>query len=382
MAYETVQQSKLAIFGLQQKAKGYASKLWTVQTKSDVVKATCGDGATISHTFSYQIGKHDSEVAAKLKKSLSRAFKQRTKNLVKLQYEEASCRLWIQEHISEFLNTVAWDRSAPGIQHFTATHKQGLEQIKEYLDVLFQFERSVRRQSDFDPGVEERTSDKTGTENHTTGHVNSIIRSIRDWIILLGTTLLEHGGFIDQEYLVLQIIQSSQFTDWSLATLIQCEAPKIWTNAFQDSYLTTLQLILCGTASISTNVGAESLANINLGSTLDEDDYLAILDQMDVTLFFNRLLMEHKEMHSQDGTLYQKELSERTAFKLLAATHHLFCIVVFGLQCLTKYSVVSKRIAQLLCQLSQILGDHLLVLGTISSSRQPNKESTTLSLGV
>ncbi|KAG0035806.1 Ectopic P granules protein 5 [Podila clonocystis] len=384
VAYEAVQQSKLVIFGLQQKAKGYASKLWTVQTKSDVVKATCGDGATISHTFSYQVGKHDSEVATKLKKSLNRAFKQRTKSLLKLQYEEASCRLWIQEHISEFLNTVVWDTSAPGIQHFTATHQQGLEQIKEYLDVLFQFDRSVRRQPDFDPEGEERSSVLGGTENHTgAGQANSIIRLIHDWIILLGTTLLEHGGIVNQEYLVLQVIQSSQFTEWPLATLIQCEAPTIWTNTFQDNYLTALQLVLCGTASIRFTVFPESVANTNLGSTLDEDDYLAILDQMDVTLFFNRLLMEHKEMHSQDGTLYQKELSERTAFKLLAATHHLFNIVVFGLQRLTKFSVVSKRIAQLLCQLSQILGDHLLVLGPISSNRQLNKEpSATLSLGV
>ncbi|KAF9300538.1 Ectopic P granules protein 5 [Mortierella antarctica] len=384
VAYEAVQQSKLAIFGLQQKAKGYASKLWTVQTKSDVVKATCGDGATISHTFSYQVGKHDSEVATKLKKSLNRAFKQRTKSLVKLQYEEASCRLWIQEHISEFLDSVTWDKSAPGIQHFTATHKQGLEQIKEYLDVLFQFERSARRQPDFDPGVEDRSSDLNRAENHTTtGQSNSIIRSIHDWIILLGTTLLEHCGVIDQEYLVLQVVQSSQFTDWPLAALIQCEAPKIWTNTFQDNYLTTLQLVLCGTASIRSTVLPESLAKINLGSALDEDDYLAILDQMDVTLFFNRLLVEHKEMHSQDGTLYQKELSERTAFKLLAATHHLFNVVIFGLQRLTKFSVVSKRVAQLLCQLSQILGDHLLVLGPISSNRQQNKEScATLSIGV
>ncbi|KAG0029527.1 hypothetical protein BGZ81_003634 [Podila clonocystis] len=384
VAYEAVQQSKLAIFGLQQKAKGYASKLWTVQTKSDVVKATCGDGATISHTFSYQVGKHDSEVATKLKKSLNRAFKQRTKSLLKLQYEEASYRLWIQEHISEFLNTMVWDRSAPGIQHFTATHQQGLEQIKEYLDVLFQFERSVRRQPDFDPEVEERSSVLDGTKNHTGGgQANSIIRSIHDWIILLGTTLLEHGGIMNQEYLVLQVIQSSQFTEWPLATLIQCEAPTIWTNTFQDNYLTSLQLVLCGTASIRSTVFPEPVANIDLGSTLDEDDYLAILDQMDVTLFFNRLLMEHKEMHSQDGTLYQKELSERTAFKLLAATHHLFNIVVFGLQRLTKFSVVSKRIAQLLCQLSQILGDHLLVLGPISSNRQLNKDpSATLSLGV
>ncbi|KAG0354962.1 Ectopic P granules protein 5 [Podila minutissima] len=348
VAYEAVQQSKLTIFGLQQKAKGYASKLWTVQTKSDVVKATCGDGATISHTFSYQVGKHDSEIATKLKKSLNRAFKQRTKSLVKLQYEEASCRLWIQEHISEFLNTVMWDKSAPGIQHFTATHKQGLEQIKEYLDVLFQFERSARRQPDFDPGVEDRSSDLNRAENHTTtGQSNSIIRSIHDWIILLGTTLLEHCGVIDQEYLVLQVVQSSQFTDWPLAALIQCEAPKIWTNTFQDNYLTTLQLVLCGTASIRSTVLPESLAKINLGSALDEDDYLAILDQMDVTLFFSRLLVEHKEMHSQDGTLYQKELSERTAFKLLAATHHLFNVVIFGLQRLTKFSQNKESCATL-----------------------------------
>ncbi|KAF9425408.1 hypothetical protein BGZ94_007559 [Podila epigama] len=391
VAYEAVQQAKLAAFGLQQKAKGYASKLWTVQTKTDVVKATCGDGASISHTFSYQVGQYDEHVAAKLKKTLNRAFKQRTKSLVKLQYEETACRLWIQEHLAEFLAKAVWDKSLSAVvQHFTFAHSQQLLQVRQYLDVFFQFERSVSRQPDFDPESDQKqTSDNKNTsespsvtaDDSTVTSTNSVLRTAHDWILLLGTTLLEHGGFVDREYLVLQTLQSSRFAEWPLATLIQYETPKVWTNDFEDNYLTVLQLILCGTATIRAITQAPASTEIDtvtkLGSSLDEDDYLALLDQMDITLFFNRLLIEHKDMHTQDGSLYQIELSERTSFKLLAATHHLFDIIIHALERFTKFPVVSKRIAQLLCQLSQILGDHLLVLGPISSNRNLDTQSNT-----
>ncbi|KAF9188713.1 Ectopic P granules protein 5 [Haplosporangium sp. Z 767] len=404
-AHEAVQQSRLAVFHLQQKAKEYASKLWVVQSKSEVAKASCGDGATISHTYRFQYGHHEPDIATKLKKALGRLFKQRSKTLVRTQYEETSARLWIQDHIAALLNNVVWEQETgkergPKTGNTSNTHD--LERLRHFLDILFLFERNVRRQPDFDAATEEQESGPTNLNRSSSlplldnqaeadpdnSQRNSIIRSLQDWISLLAGTLLQYGRNIDYEYLAIQVLRSRQVARWATC-FIQCNVPVVWSSAFQDFYITQLQLVLCGTSPPNPRFASnrESFSNTNadaelaLGSNLDEDDYLAILDQMDVPLFFHRLLIEHKEMHIRNGTLYQTELAERTAIRLLAATRHIFDVVIFGLSRLIRFPVLSKRISQMLCQLSQILGDNLLVLGPMASSLQVSKTSFPISLG-
>ncbi|KAG0204052.1 Ectopic P granules protein 5 [Mortierella sp. GBA30] len=400
-AHEAVQQARLAIFNLQQQAKGYASKLWIVQSKSEVVKASCGDGATMSHNYSYQVGHLEPDVAAKLKKTLNRLFKQRTKGLVRMQHVETSCRLWIQDHIATFLNDASWAQNTvvskviQEIKNLDA-NKQDLERTKHYLDVLFRFERSVRRQPDFDVEVEEHntlakdaisqplSSDAGTVETEPEGTVpNSILQSIRDWIAPLAATLLRHGGYTEYEYLTVQVLKSQRVSGWA-ATFIQCNVPSIWSNAFQEFYLRQLTLVLCGRSRLSfpKESGSSALmpdATQDLGSDLEEDDCLAILDQMDVPLFFHRLLMEHKGMHCNNGTLLQREMSDRTTRRLFAATSQIFTIVLYGLRRRIRFNVISKRTAQMLCQLSQILGDHVLLLGpSVSGLRNGSVDSPIL----
>ncbi|KAF9540698.1 Ectopic P granules protein 5 [Mortierella hygrophila] len=373
VAYEAVQQSHLAIFNLQQKAKGYASKLWAVQTKSEIAKAICGDGATIAHNYSYQVGQHEPKVAEKLKKSLSRLHKQRTKSLLRMQFEESSSRLWIQDHIAEFLNSVHWKSDS----------EAGLQRARNYLDILFHFERSVRRQPDFDTAAEERQASAAGSDASVSSSdeavrgadqlvssvaTNSILRSIHGWADLLAGAVLAFGGFKEREHLIVQVLRSRQVADWA-TNYVQCNPPTIWSQDFEEFYLTQLQLVLCGSASLDHEATKEPVSDMSLdiGSTLDEDDCSALLDQMDVAVFFNRMLDEHSGMHSNDGTLYQKDLSEREALQALTTTRRIFDILLRGLEKRIGFTVVAKRLSQTLCQLAQILGDHLLVLGPIKS---------------
>jgi len=377
-AYEAVQQCRLALFSLERKAKGYASKLWTVQSKSELAKATCGDGATMSHTYTYQYGHHEPEVAIKLQKSLSRLFKQRTKYLMRMQFEETSCKLWIQDHLSSYLST---------IKDKEKYQERDLKRITDYLDILFTFERSARRQPDFDRLAEERALAKNKSPDPSTPEnnaeavddddeadrpVNAILQSIHDWIALMAAPLLHRGSFQEAEYLIIQVLRSRRVSTWAIQ-LIQCSVPANWSSGYQEFYLTVLQLVLCGTslpkarlsALPAPNLGMDSL--LVLRSGLDETDYLAILDQMDVTLFLNQLLLEHKGMHNQVDTLFQTNVSKQKMLRLFAATRHFFDVFFDGLQGLTKFGVASRRVGQLLCQLTQILGDYLLVLGPLSS---------------
>lgn len=373
VAFEAVQQSHLAIFNLQQKAKGYASKLWAVQTKSEIAKATCGDGATIAHNYSYQVGQHEPKVAEKLKKSLSRLHKQRTKSLLRMQFEESSNRLWIQDHIAEFLNSVPWKSDS----------EAGLQITRRYLDILFHFERSVRRQPDFDRATGEGQAGVAGSdasvsllddsvtsleESVSSAATNSILRSIHGWIDLLAGALLAFGGFEEREHLIVQVLRSRQVANWA-TNYVQCNPPTMWSQDFEEFYLTQLQLVLCGSTPLGHEATKEAVSDMSLdiGLTLDEDDCSALLDQMDVPVFFNRMLDEHSGMHSYDGTLYQRDMSEREALQALTTTRRIFDILLRGLERRIGFTVVAKRLSQTLCQLAQILGDHLLVFGPIKS---------------
>ncbi|KAF9288604.1 Ectopic P granules protein 5 [Mortierella alpina] len=415
-AHEAVQQTRLACFNLQQKAKGYTSKLWIVQSKSEVAKASCGDGAVIAHTYNYQYGHHEPEVAAKLKKTLYRLLKLRTKGLVRMQYEETACRLWIQDHISAFLNEASWaqktgtsgEASIDSDNNTTGrSKKQDLERIKRSLDVLFQFERSVRRQPDFDIEVEEQKAGsldmtaQTPPQNIETlepdpdaeSQPNSILRSIRSWIAPLAATLLHHGGYAEYEYLIVQVLKSPGAAKWA-AIYVQCNIPSSWSSSFQEYYQRQLRLVFCGRSSLqsrrySIEDDLAPGATEDLGSKLDEDDYLAILDQMDLPLFFHRLLIEHKAMYSNNGTLLQREISERTTQRLIASTQHIFAVIIYGLRRLIHFNVVSKRISQMLCQLVQIFGDNLILLepsvsnarsSTLSSPNMIHHNTTTMAV--
>ncbi|GJJ71874.1 ectopic P granules protein 5 [Entomortierella parvispora] len=382
-AYEAVQQCRLALFNLERKAKGYASKLWTVQSKSEVAKATCGDGATMSHTYTYQYGHHEPEVAVKLQKSLNRLFKQRTKYLIRMQFEETSCKLWIQDHLSSYLSTIK------NREHYS---ESDLGRITNYLDILFSFERSARRQPDFDSLAEEHAlarikspdpstpenDDEAALEEDEAGRpTNAIFQSIHDWIVLMAAPLLHRGSFKEAEYLVIQVLRSRRVSTWGIQ-LIQCSIPAKWSSAYQEYYLTVLQLVLCGASLPKARLadvpesGHGTGPSLELCSGLGEADYLAILDQMDIAPFLNQLLLEHKDMHSHISTLFQTNVSKQKMFRLFAATRHLFDVLFNGLERLTTFGVASRRLAQLICQLTRILGDHLLVLGPLSSDIRQN----------
>ncbi|KAI1316558.1 Ectopic P granules protein 5 [Mortierella claussenii] len=404
-AHGAVQQARLAVFNLQQKAKGYASKLWKVETKSEVVKATCGDGATIYHNYSYQYGQHEPEVAFKLKKALHRLYKQRAKSLVRMQFEETSCQLWIQDHLATFMNSILWGSEGSNLDQKqdigrtprtrSSSNAQDLRRIQHYLDVLFQFERSARRQPDFESAVDEwkagsalseaatvpstdvQSSDSTGA------NTNLILQSIQRWIALLAAALLQHGGLVEYEYLTVQVLRTRQISSWA-AIFVQCNVPMVWSNMYQNFYIAQLELVLCGATMLTlrTRDGQKEELGplIALGTDLEEDDYLALLDQLDVTLFFSRLLQEHMEIHSNDSSVLRRELSERSALRLLTTARYLFDSVIYALQRLTAFNIVRKRLSQLLCQLGQILGDHLFVLGPMDTGKHRNSAQLDIRL--
>jgi hypothetical protein len=179
---------------------------------------------------------------------------------------------------------------------------------------------------------------------------------------------------LDYEYLTIQTLRAREISDWA-ASFVQCSVPEVWSSAYQDYYITELQLILCGSKLYNhemkkTGGGDIMQTEIELGSSFLEDDYMILIDQLDIAVFLNRLLQEHKEMHNGSGTLFQRGISERLELRLLATVRCFFDIILHGLQRLKGFSSVSKRLSQLLCQLSQILGDYLLVLGPMEYNKQ------------
>lgn len=393
-AHDQDQQYKMEIHELQKKADGYASKLWRVKTKAGVKNSTCGDGAAISYNYSFQYGHYETKVATKLEKTLDKHLNLRSNEQVQVAFEESDCRLWIEDHIATFLSSVAWVNETQPDDNSTpipspGSYQQFLLHLKGYLDILFHFERSVRRRPDFEVGTEteakseaeeegeELKADKSPSsrssqsDNGSEGSADassSVLQSIHSWISLLAAALLRHGGYLDYEYLTFQVLRTRHIKSWA-ANFIQCNLPHTWSKGFQDFYITELELVLCGSSlyrqATLHPIDAFSEATLIEPSDLDEEDYSAILDQLDVTLFFDRLLHEHKEVYRNNESYHLEEPSERAALQLFTTIRHLFDIHLRALERLKKFGVISKRIAQLLCQLTTILGDHLPDLGSI-----------------
>ncbi|KAG0254083.1 Ectopic P granules protein 5 [Actinomortierella ambigua] len=385
-AYErasaSIQQTKVALFQLQQKAKGYAGKLWTVQTKTEVVQATCADGATISHSYSYQVGNFEPDMAAKLKKSLLRLKVKKARLLVRQQFEETTCRLWIEDKLSAMLNGASWAAKDQQRETLDPTIvRKDLETVKAYLDVLFYFERTVRRQPDFD---DEQHGNLEGTDQKVVGDdkavdgdndaantsatdekslpPNTVMQSIRRWITMLVAVVLEYGDYDDRIYLLMHVFRSRHAASWS-ATFLQCAVPKHWSDPFLDFYLLQYALVLCGPSSSATK---EEGVTLLWGHNFDEDDYLAIIDQLDIPVFFQRLVDHYCSSSSSNSGKIHQGYVERRCLRVLAICHSLFDWTITGLERRLQYPVMAKRLVQTLCQLCQILGDHLMVLRTPS----------------
>ncbi|KAG0228651.1 Ectopic P granules protein 5, partial [Actinomortierella wolfii] len=376
-AYErasaSAQQTNLALFRLQQKAKGYAGKLWTVRTKTEVVQAACADGATISHSYSYQIGNYEPDMAAKLKKSLQRLMVKKSRLLVRQKFEEMTCRLWIEDKISSVLNNASWaTQDHHKERRDSDMFREDLEIVKKYLDVLFYFERTVRRQPDFDDGDKEtleeiktektssdaENADGTGAADDADQSPNGVILSIRRWITLLVAAILEYGNYSDRIYLLMHVFRSRHAATWS-ATFLQCTIPKHWSDPFLDYYLLQYSLILCGPSPLTTK---EEGVTLLWGQNLDEDDYLAIIDQLDIPIFFQRLVDHYCSPSSSNSGKVHRGYVERRCLRVLAICHSMFDWTITGLERHLQYPVMAKRLVQTLCQLCQILGDHLMVL--------------------
>ncbi|KAF9362462.1 Ectopic P granules protein 5 [Mortierella sp. NVP85] len=389
----------MQIHELQKKADGYASKLWRVKTKTVVKNTTCGDGAAISHNYSFQYGHYETKVAAKLEKTLDKHLSLRSIQQIQVAFEESDSRLWIEDHIATFLSSAAWaNETQPDNStsiDFHGSCQQFLMHVRGYLAILFHFERSVRRRPDFGARAETEANSETEAEEEelktdkspsnrssqsdrrsedSVDASNSVLQSIHGWISLLAATLLRHGSYLDYEYLTFQVLRTRRIKSWA-ATFIQCNVPTTWSKAFQDFYITELELVLCGgplyKQASSHPIDAFSEAALIEPSDLEEDDYSAILDQLDVTLFFDRLLHEHKEIDNNNESYRLEEPSERLALQLFTTIRHMFDILLRALERLKKFSLISKRIAQLLCQLMTILADHLPDLGSMFCNTGP-----------
>ncbi|KAG0226045.1 Ectopic P granules protein 5, partial [Mortierella sp. GBA43] len=467
-AHDVNQQCKRESWNLQQSAKRYANKLWAVMTKTRVETGICGDGAVISHNYSFQCGEYQTQIAAKLEKTLERHFKIRGDRQVRAEFEEKTSLLWIKDHIASVLNSIEWasgtlTQQAPFDPQdpVVLSNARHLARIRAYLDILFFFERVAKRQPDFDLEAEERkvreaeelrrqaeearrkaaeevekkkreeskkmsgepeTKVTEGPETKVTEESttkvtdgptmkvtegpemkatdgpkmkvtegskikeaeepkpkevelstsqqpdhnlkdpavpsNQTIAVIHGWISLLSALLLRHGSYLDYEYLTLQVLRTPNIQSWAGASFVQCNIPDVWSKAFQDFYITELELVLCGAplykqASSHLKEAPSDLTQV-VRPKITEDDYLAVLDQLDVVAFLNRLLLEYRKEQTGDGSDLHTS-SEASALQLLTTVHHLFDILLHGLERLKGFTGVLNRIGQSLCRLTMIL---------------------------
>lgn len=386
-AHGEVQTTRLAIYKLQNTARNIASRTWMIESKTEVTQAKCGDGADITHTYSYQVAKYQASESSRLAKVLTKLREESNTRLYRFMYESKLAKLWVQNYIDDFIwDSPVYQACADDVQLAELSSKvepnqfrEEVSKLKHMLDVLFYFEITAKRRIDFESRQQETPEDEKGPGVDGEGEqaISVFVRDIRGWISHLASALLRVATNSDRRFIFLHALRCNGIAEWG-AGLIQCPLPDKWTDNFVDEYLLLIHLLLNPT---DNHGGGELGPSISEKSkrtpVLSEDDYLVILDQFNVPAFFDRLVTEHLLRSKDADSVPLNRTADRFLLRLFAVSNDLLrtltcALSIFPLQ---QFPNLIKRVAQIISQVSRILGSQ------ISEDHGGRQSETMLSMG-
>ncbi|KAJ3105254.1 Ectopic P granules protein 5 [Phlyctochytrium planicorne] len=364
--------SKMKLQVLITNASSIASRVWTLRKTSSTQDDRCGDNNRIRHTYTSEDSVLNQEELTALGTVLS-SLREETHYKYKTSLFKAKLvKLWIQNHLDEFLTNFNPDLAVRGQPD--ASDK---DTLKHFLDILFFFERkSFVRQSLDDPAI--------STQVDWT--VSPFSKDIRGWITHLMSALLPAATFDDQRYILLHYLRTEGISRWG-ASFIQWPIPKPWSEAFLSHYLTVIHAILSPIEEVEEAMKHKEFELSQIRDSLkqletldwivvdekdldqelhsakttiiDEDDYLALMDQLNSMPIFISYLQEALagQIHG-----YSPNEVDNLFLHIFAVTSHLHSSLSQGLNLFSfrQYPFMIKRIAQLITDISRSLCDFLL----------------------
>ncbi|RUS23381.1 hypothetical protein BC937DRAFT_93325 [Endogone sp. FLAS-F59071] len=370
-AHGEVQTTKLAIYKLQNTARNIASRTWIIESKTEVTQAKCGDGADITHTYSYQVAKYQASESSRLAKVLAKLREEANTRLYRFMYESKLAKLWVQNYIDDFIwDSPVFQACADDVQLAGLSSKvepnqfrEEVSKLKHMLDVLFYFEIIAKRRIDFESRQQETPEDEKGSGVGGEGEqaISVFVRDIRGWISHLASALLRVATNSDRRFIFLHALRCNGIAEWG-AGLIQCPLPDKWTDDFVDEYLLLIHLLLNPTDNHGDGELGPSISEKSKRTpVLSEDDYLVILDQFNIPAFFDRLVTEHLLRFKDADSVSPNRAADRFLLRLFAVSNDLLRTLTCALSIFPReqFPNLIKRVAQIVSQVSRILGSQI-----------------------
>lgn len=341
---------------LQSQAQERAKRLWLVDSKSMALQATCGDGVEITHTFHYNEGHFQVAEGAKLSKLLFKLRIEANTLLYRKLYESKMAKIQVQE----YLDRVCWNSKVlrKPEPNALSSDRSELGNIQQLFDILFHFERFFTQLQYADFKSATSNEDQDGDDHRHPARSTApitILDDVHGWIAQLFLPYTACCNLEDRRFLFHHLITCPGIESWgkNLATYLvtseQSEQVEIEITAIVEIMAIASRLNV-----LPKNVVEEDQAARKL-MILTEDDISAILDQLaiperlydSVSRALSICHASPDERHISHVLFHSLSLANayfQSLSKLLAQ---------FGQ---TKYTVLVKRIAQMICQLPHHIG--------------------------
>lgn len=350
-----IMELQITIKKLQSQAQDRAKRLWIVENKSRALQAKCGDGVEITHTFHYNEGHFQVAEGAKLSKLLFKLRSEADTLLYRKLYESKMARIQIQEYLDRFCWESQGLRSGNGSERPTLSDDASeLHNFQTLFDILFHYERFFAHLH----YAESNNGDNYISSSQTTSTaLITILDDIRGWITQLFVPYTACCNFRDRRFLFHHLISCPGIEKWGKNLtnylLVSEQSQQVEIEIAGMVQILAIASNLNGTPK---NVLQQlELSSINK-TLLTEEDLSAILDQFSIPERLNEAVtcaLSKVKASQQSGN----DLQDIFLYPLSLANDYFQCLSQMLLQfSKTNHTVIVKRLAQMLCQLSQNVG--------------------------
>lgn len=375
-----VQSLQETITKLQSQAQERAKRLWLVENKSKTLQAKCGDGIEINHTFHYNTGQFQVAESAKLSKLLYKLRSDANTLLYRKLYENKMAKIQVQEFIDRFLceskvfgKSVAIKSEQLGnYPYLDIQHRPEQANIKELLDILFHFERHFTQLQRSQNGTAEIAQQHVGNELKSSAAPIAILDDVHGWIVQLSIPYIKFSDLVDRRYIFQHLMFTPGIENWAkdiLAYLVSSEQSRL-----VEIEIATIVEMLGYVTMLKKSGSNIQQPTTTVSSLLWEEDYSAFLDQIAIPERLNDAV--DRAILNDSVNLQPTENIGDLVYPVTLANDYFQCLNDILLQfSKSTYTVLLKRLAQTICQLSHTIGR--LVIGHNQRNLR-NEEAGTL----
>ncbi|KAI7869165.1 hypothetical protein BDF14DRAFT_1785472 [Spinellus fusiger] len=317
--------------------------LWETCTMTQTLEAHCVDDSKVEYVHSYSEAIYHTEESKRLENNIKRLHTDTNIVLYRYLYKVKLAQLEIQTRLDDEIQLLRSHDENPNLD-MTLENKEttSLEKHKNHitkkmmrmLNTLFAAESSV----------------SLFKEDSTILVISPFQEDVRSWILHTGALFLKASEFLERKFLVMHLLQVNQPASWAISLIQYPLNSELLSTEILEEYLHVISLIFGRSFDTSTN--SDTISAEPSLSKWTEDDYIVVLDQLSITHAFCVVIQ---------GTFIDIEIRQQAMEKLFMFIDRLLETLNTSILAMGHmgHRDVTKRLAQMTCQIVQILTENV-----------------------